>query len=347
MNLAEVISGSLKEEDMTIDTTDPSYWLNWRFLLCALFILTSMVLSALIIWRYEGATKSKTRKAASEGVTLGTVYSHEAWMTCLRTIHPSWLMGYRVIAFSVLLVFLIVNIVLDGGVIVFFYTQWTFAVVTLYFGMASAFSIHGCLKHKKMVFGDMHNDVDVVANESNYAPPRVEENFNLTSMTETPIKHDELYLSKTANICGYIFQVVYQTCGGAVILTDSVFWFILFPFFTPNHQLGFLDVSMHSLNAIFLLGDVLLNGMRFPFFRVTYFILWTCIFVVFQWIVHACHSMWWPYPFLDISSPYSPLWYVAVGVLHLPCYGIFYLIARMKNRFIRRSFPDSFQCTTR
>lgn len=83
-----------------------------------------------------------------------------------------------------------------------------------------------------------------------------------------------------------------------------------------------MDVSMHSINAVFLLGDVFLNGLvslytlfvrwffhllnvncdwwdlfvffqRFPFFRIAYFILLTGIFVIFQWIIHACVSMWY------------------------------------------------------
>lgn len=31
---------------------------------------------------------------------------------------------------------------------------------------------------------------------------------------------------------------------------------------------------------------------RFPSFRIAYFIFWTSIFVIFQWIIHACVSMW-------------------------------------------------------
>lgn len=31
---------------------------------------------------------------------------------------------------------------------------------------------------------------------------------------------------------------------------------------------------------------------RFPWFRIAYFFLWTAIYVVFQWIVHACFSFW-------------------------------------------------------
>ncbi|MED6180765.1 hypothetical protein PIB30_013393 [Stylosanthes scabra] len=80
---------------------------------------------------------------------------------------------------------------------------------------------------------------------------------------------------------------------------------------------------------------------RFPMFRFAYFILWTSIFVIFQWIIHACVSLWWPYPFLDLSSPYAPLWYFAVGVMHIPCYGAFALVVRLKHLWLSRTFPET------
>ncbi|KAI3812464.1 hypothetical protein L1987_17174 [Smallanthus sonchifolius] len=151
-------------------------------------------------------------------------------------------------------------------------------------------------------------------------------------MPINPPNHILINVRKTAGVWGYIFQIVFQTCSGAVGLTDSVFWFIIYPFLTPaEYNLDFLDVTMHSVNAVLLLVDIVLNRLRFPFFRLAYFGLWTCTFVIFQWIVHACVSMWWPYSFLDLSSPYAPIWYLGVGLIHLPAYGIFALIVRGKQ----------------
>ncbi|MCL7034443.1 hypothetical protein MKW94_000452, partial [Papaver nudicaule] len=81
---------------------------------------------------------------------------------------------------------------------------------------------------------------------------------------------------------------------------------------------------------------------RFPWFRFAYFILWTAIYVIFQWVIHACVSLWWPYPFLDLSSSYAPLWYLAVGLMHIPCYGVFVLIIRMKHFLWSKWFPESY-----
>uniref|UniRef100_A0A453N534 Uncharacterized protein n=1 Tax=Aegilops tauschii subsp. strangulata TaxID=200361 RepID=A0A453N534_AEGTS len=53
-----------------------------------------------------------------------------------------------------------------------------------------------------------------------------------------------------------------QTNAGAVMLTDCVFWFIIFPFLTvKDYSMNFLLIGMHSVNAVFLLGEASLNSL--------------------------------------------------------------------------------------
>ncbi|CAK9182762.1 unnamed protein product [Ilex paraguariensis] len=327
---------------MAADTTNPSYWLNWRFLLCAIWILTSMIVAALVIWKYEGFNKLKSRRRDVHQETVGSLYRDEAWRACLKAIHPAWLLAYRVIAFSVLLAMLVANVVIDGGDIFYFYTQWTFALVTFYFGLGLLLSIYGCSTSCKEVGSDRVDLVSSDAEQGTYMAPALGGYENQHDIPVSLNSHSEPHVRKAADPWGYAFQIIFQMCAGAVILTDCVFWFVIYPFLTDDdYKLDFLIVGMHSMNAVFLFGDVILNCLRFPFFRIAYFVLWTCTFVIFQWIIHACVSMWWPYSFLDLSSPYAPLWYLAVGLLHLPCYCIFTLIIRIKNLCLSRSFPES------
>ncbi|KAA8529599.1 hypothetical protein F0562_034301 [Nyssa sinensis] len=329
---------------MTTDTTDPSYWLNWRFLLCAIWILTSMVVAAILIWKYEDFNKLKWERRDNQHEKVGSLYKDEAWRTCLKVIRPAWLLAYRITAFSVLLALLITNVVIDGGGIFYFYTQWTFALVTTYFGLASTFSMLGCCQCRSEVGGDGVDRVDLDAEQGTYMALTVGENETMSNVSKNLNTHVEPRVHKPAGKWGYAFQILFQICAGAVMLTDCVFWFIIYPFLTSeDYKLNFLIVSMHSINAVFLLGDVILNCLRFPFFRIAYFVLWTSIFVVFQWIVHACVSMWWPYPFLDLSSPYAPVWYLLVGLLHFPCFGIFALIMKLKHFWLSRLCPESYQ----
>ncbi|XP_038999632.1 uncharacterized protein LOC120125222 isoform X1 [Hibiscus syriacus] len=347
INLLSFLSGSSThtwQPVMAADTATVSYWLNWRFTLCALFIFTTMVVSAVIIWKFEGRKRSEDGDNNKEAP--GILYEDEAWNTCLRSINPAWLLCFRLFAFFMLLALLLANVAVDGTGIFYFYTQWTFTLVTIYFGFGSAISIYGCQKHLGNVGGDRTDHISSDF-EGTYTPPIVGE----TAIASNRSKHFDTYRSPyyppRAGAWTYAFQIMYQTSAGAVILTDSVFWLILFPLLTAkDYSLNFLLVCMHSVNVVFLVGDTILNCMPFPFFRIGYFVLWTGTFVVFQWIIHACINLWWPYPFLDLSSSYAPLWYMGVGLMHIPCYGIFALMIKLKDFAMWWTSPESFRKRT-
>ncbi|XP_059451778.1 uncharacterized protein LOC132182526 [Corylus avellana] len=95
---------------------------------------------------------------------------------------------------------------------------------------------------------------------------------------------------------------------------------------------------MHTLNAVLLLGDTALNCLRVPFYRISFFLLWTGVFVIFQWIIRAFVSNRWPYPFLDLSSPYAPIWCLLMALMHLPYYGIFALIVKVQLYLLSKLF---------
>ncbi|KAF6172225.1 hypothetical protein GIB67_024847, partial [Kingdonia uniflora] len=152
--------------------------------------------------------------------------------------------------------------------------------------------------------------------------------------------NNEEEIEKRAGFWGYMMQTLYQTCAGAVFLTDIVFWCIIVPFIKIKRlQLSVLMGCSHTFNAVFLLLDTSLNSLPFPWFRLSYFVLWSCLYVIFQWVIHACGFSWWPYPFLELSTPWAPLWYVCLALIHLPCYSLYALIVKAKNSFFSRWFP--------
>ncbi|KDO69607.1 hypothetical protein CISIN_1g019102mg [Citrus sinensis] len=330
---------------LTVDTTTSEYWLNWRVILCAIWVLITMIFAFFIIWKYEGFRNSNRVTAETQQPEkAGFLYEDETWKPCLRGVHPAWLLAFRVLAFAVLLILLVATALFDGGSIFYYYTQWTCTFTAIYFGLGSSLSMYGCYQYHKSLGGDKVDNVEGDAEQGICATPAVLGESSNSSAKHTSSR-EEFNARRPAGFWGYVFQIIFQMNAGAVLLTDCVFWFIIVPFLEiKNYSLNVLVINMHTINAVLLLGDAALNCLRFPMFRIAYFFLWTVTYVIVQWAVHACVKIWWAYPFLDLSSPYAPLWYFAVAVMHIPCYGVFALAIRLKHTLLSRWFPDSYQC---
>lgn len=318
------------------DTTSLDYWMNWKFLLCSIFVLAPTIMASFLIWKYEGPSNSKTYKEANRLEKAWSLYDCEAWMPCVKEIHPAWLLAFRIIAFCLLLTACTADVAIVGTDLFYYYTQWTFMLVIFYFAFGSVLSAYGLFQHHNKMLTVSSLDLD--AQQAVYVPLNNEDLENSSSQ-----QGGNCFLPSSA-FWGYVFQVLFQMTAGAVMLTDSVYWIVIVPFLTIiDYPKSFLTVLAHSLNLVLLLGDTALNSLRFPWFRISYFILLTAFYVIFEWVVHACVSTWWPYPFLDLSTEYAPLWYLVVALLHLPCYSIFALVVEIKYRLLTRWFPESYR----
>ncbi|XP_026460990.1 uncharacterized protein LOC113362515 [Papaver somniferum] len=294
----------------TKDTAALVYWLNWRVLLCGIWISFAVVIASYLIWKYEGSNSSRPDRVRVKSQEL---YEDEGWRPCFKDLHPAWLMAFRIIGFVVLLALLVANAIVDGGRTFYFYTQWTFALVIIYFGLGFVISVDGCYKYRNRVVSVHVEALD--AERGNYiAPRRHAENVNGSNAMNSSVLNEQHSDRKHAGMLVYAFQIIFQMSAGAVMLTNVVFWFVMVPILTiKDYKLKPMVVSMHSIDAVFFLVDVALNSMGFSWFRISYFILLSATYVIFHWVIHACVSLWWPYPFLDVSSSYAPLWYILLS----------------------------------
>ncbi|KAF1889064.1 hypothetical protein Lal_00043383 [Lupinus albus] len=295
----------------TTDTTSLSYWLNWRVYLCACCVLLPMVLAILAIRKHECSRNFSSCREENQQDTSCTLFG-ETWKPCLKEIHPICLLVFRVIAFASLLATLIAKLQISRGTVFYYYTQWTFILVTIYFGCASMLSGYGCYQYRKSRSTTLNANLARIDAEQGPSMPLLYQ--DATNQVADP--QVDMHKSRVATIWSYIFQILFQMNAGSVMLTDCVYWFVIFPFLTlRDYDLNFMTVNMHTLNIILLLGDTALNCLRLPWIGISYFVLWTGVYVILQWIIHACISIWWPYPFLDLSSPYAPLWYLFVDCI--------------------------------
>jgi len=81
------------------------------------------MVAAILLWKYEGPNSQSEEGDETRLKALGTLYDDEAWRPCLNTIHPAWLLAFRVLSFFLLLALLITNAVIDGAGIFYYYTQ--------------------------------------------------------------------------------------------------------------------------------------------------------------------------------------------------------------------------------
>ncbi|KAA8543002.1 hypothetical protein F0562_021503 [Nyssa sinensis] len=326
----------------------------WYDLICFGIVGVAVVGSLYVLWRREAGGKCDD-KSMYESLLVGQldrdayggVSSSQLWSSCWRGLHPIWLLGLRFVSCVVMAGFLAWDILEYDASIFVYYTEWTFTTVTAYFAIGTIVSAHGCMVYySKKPPPDNREKEDFLKTD-------VEESISTNAVTfrakefKGTIKlqshYDQEAIGHIAGFWGYLMQTAYQTCAGAVILTDIVFWCIIVPFLSNAHlKVNLLMGCMHTLNAVFLLLDTSVNSLPFPWFRLAYFVLCSCSYVIFQWVIHACGFSWWPYPFLELSTPWAPFWYFCLAVVHIPCYGLYSLLVKAKNSIFSRLFPHAF-----
>ncbi|KAI9082660.1 hypothetical protein K1719_035529 [Acacia pycnantha] len=331
---------------------------DWYDFVCFGIVGASLIGALWVLWtkeavsrtqydtRYESLlmTRPDNEVDATSSLPKAHVNASQLWTSCWPGFNPLWLLATRFTSFLVMAILLICDALKYGATIFYYYTEWTFTLIMIYFALASVVSAYGCwhsLKPSKQ------------GAEADYLRRDLEERMSSNTATykekETrgSIKLQGLYaeegFQQRAGFWGYLMQIIYQICGGAVIITDIVFWCVIVPFLKIAHfDLNLLMGCMHTFNIALLLVDTALNNLPFPWFRMAYFVLWSCAYIIFLWIAHACGLSWWPYPFLELDIPWAPLWYFFLAVFHIPCYWLYVLIVKAKDKILAKLFLDAF-----
>ncbi|KAI0529555.1 hypothetical protein KFK09_002107 [Dendrobium nobile] len=98
---------------MSSVTTEQTYWLKWRFFFCAVLVMFTMAAASIMIWKYEGSEQDGEEEEEEDA----------AWRPCLRTVHPAWLLVFRIIAFIIFVSLIVADLVVDGASNLYYYTE--------------------------------------------------------------------------------------------------------------------------------------------------------------------------------------------------------------------------------
>lgn len=302
------------------------YWLRWQVPVCALIIAIPAAVCANLI-------KRRMKSAATEPLSFDCL-----WVPCWRGLNPRFLFFYRAFAF-LSMAYLLARVVFQEGIFAFyFYTQWTFTLIMVYFALGTVISAQGCwMQSEKGPVDDGEKDKFL-----NPGPPEE----RMTTASGSLKKHSNMNQAnakKDTGHLGYLMGTIYHISAGACILTDIVFWCVLVPMLAGKEfEVTFVIGCIHSVNAVYLIIDSALNNLTFQWFGFNYFAWWSVLYIIFQWTLHACGFTWWPYPFLELATPWAPLWYLGLAVFHIPCYGLYVLLMNGKTLVFSRLFPNTF-----
>ncbi|KAF9621414.1 hypothetical protein IFM89_020936 [Coptis chinensis] len=311
----------------------------WYDFICFAIIATSTFISFMVIWLKEGTGRYveesmhenllDSESDGCVGVTRsGLVSSTQLWTSCWRGLHPTWLMGLRLVSAVVMAGILAWDIQRYDTTIFLYYTEWTFSLTIFYFVLATIISASGLLGNSETPTSGHQRSNEFMRNDLEESKSTSSINFRRFQAKDI-IKLQSIQEAEQNNVLragfwGSLMQIVYQTCAGAVVLTDAVFWFIIVPFLSIRHFcLSKLMVCMHTLNALFLLVETALNSLvmlqSFPSFRLVYFVLWSCLYVIVQWVLHACGFSWLAHKKFQCAAllnkvfPYIVNFYTSLG----------------------------------
>ncbi|KAL5223261.1 hypothetical protein ABZP36_027974 [Zizania latifolia] len=259
--------------------------LTWQLILCLAIVAGSVAAS---LWTISSRC-SRGRTAASPATTTTTgggsphvvhaaasigSSASATWRSRWSGVHPAWLLASRAAAVVALAAMLLWDAVTYDLTIMVYYTEWTFLLEIVYFVIATLFSAYGCF-----VYSRHHQHLTML--------PECDESVLCNSLVE--INHGAEKVGAGLYQLGLFMQILYQVCcsfdsrlhsdieqrkyvsspafrlkvcGGAVVLTDVVFWALIVPFmysahFTLNAVMG----CMHSFNLVFLLAETALNSL--------------------------------------------------------------------------------------
>ncbi|GAB9469289.1 Threonine-trna ligase [Globisporangium polare] len=281
----------------------PGFILSWETIVVATEIVAALGTSLFLLYR---KAESDRNLPAVSSFTCSNSSSQPRGFCSLDA-----LLYFRVVALAFYVVVQLYDLYRTRLLCLIFYTSWNFIAQGVYFGIAVART----LQTRKLQQGSRRG----------YAPLFDEG----TSSTATAVsRHPHR---------GWIrLELALDVCLATSILISVVVWTILYPYAVKMHYpekiLNWVSYCQHALNLVFLQVDFLSTRHTVSFHALPLLIAWPSVYSVFTWLLHGTIAKgFWPYPFMEVNTPYAPLWYAGLLLAHGVGFAIVYAISRCKS----------------
>mmetsp|Transcript_17614 Transcript_17614/g.16957 ORF Transcript_17614/g.16957 Transcript_17614/m.16957 type:complete len:338 (-) Transcript_17614:124-1137(-) len=127
---------------------------------------------------------------------------------------------------------------------------------------------------------------------------------------------------------GRIVHVLFQVCGGTACMVTVINFTALNPAFS------FWNVSQHFITLMVMILELFLNNMYVRADHYPFNLFWAFLYIIFIWPLVAQERIsFWPYFFLDTSTPYCFAFYTGLIIADIIFYYVFYALSWPKYYF--------------
>ncbi|CAH0484300.1 unnamed protein product [Peronospora farinosa] len=132
-------------------------------------------------------------------------------------------------------------------------------------------------------------------------------------------------------------ELLLDVCLAASLLICVVVWTILYPYAVktghPEKILNGVSYCQHGVNVLLLQLDFLATRHLVSKDALPLIMGWPSVYAVFAWIVHGTVAKgFWPYPFLEVNTPWAPLWYGGLLAAHIMALILVMLLSKVKQK---------------
>lgn len=149
--------------------------------------------------------------------------------------------------------------------------------------------------------------------------------FILLPLLTFIVKTDKCECLKREKLINYIrilIWIIFECLLSLAIFIDFTVWG-----FNYNYEelLTFTEFTMHSLNFVFVLMELMINDVPLANIYHSLFSLFVAVtYVIFAWIVHAIFNVPFPYPFIDYNDNLNGIVIPSIAIIIFVFWSISY-----------------------